>query len=278
MSYRRRYNRRREYQKNRYRNSKDYKIRVTSYIIAVVILVIAGLVRNDSNRENISNDQAAVENQPTFANDEASKSNADTNPSTIPDYDGEDYYIINDNRPNFTEYDYEHIKGENYSKLDKLGRCGVAYANLTRSMMPADDRGEIGHVKPSGWVQNKYEGIVDSNPPFLYNRSHLIAYALTGQNDNELNLITGTRYFNAETMLNYELKVMKYLDKSDNHVLYRVTPLFRGNELLARGVEMEAYSIEDEGKGVCFHVFVYNHQPGIVLDYATGENWENTTK
>ena len=142
-----------------------------------------------------------------------------------------------------------------------------------RSMMPAGVREDIGHIKPTGWVQNKYEGIVDSQPPYLYNRCHPIAYALTGQNANERNLITGTRYMNATTQLYWEKKVMRYLDDSDGHVLYRVTPYFKENELLARGVEMEAYSVEDRGKSLCFHVFVYNIQPGIVLDYATGENW-----
>ena len=153
-----------------------------------------------------------------------------------------------------------------------MGRCGTAYAMLDREMIPRQERSEIGSIKPSGWKQNKYPGIVDSDPPYLYNRSHLIAYALTGQNANELNLITGTRYFNTEVMLPYELKVMRYLDHSDNHVLYRVTPYFKGKELVARGVEMEAYSIEDNGEGVCFHVFVYNVQPGIEIDYMTGEN------
>ena len=135
---------------------------------------------------------------------------------------------------------------------------------LDRSMMPTEARGEIGQIKPSGWQQAKYEGYVDSNPPYLYNRCHLIAYALTGQNANELNLITGTRYFN--------VTAMKYLDNSDNHVLYRVTPYFKGNELVARGVEMEAYSVEDQGTGVCYHVFVYNYQPGIEIDYKNGES------
>lgn len=130
----------------------------------------------------------------------------------------------------------------------------------------------LGLLKTDCSASPKYPGIVDSDPPYLYNRSHLIAYALTGQNANELNLITGTRYFNTEVMLPYELKVMRYLDHSDNHVLYRVTPYFKGKELVARGVEMEAYSIEDNGEGVCFHVFVYNVQPGIEIDYMTGEN------
>ena len=179
---------------------------------------------------------------------------------------------LNGNQPCFTDYDFSYITGENYSELDYLGRCGTATVMLDRSMMPTEERGSIGEIKPTGWVQEKYPGIVDSEPPYLYNRCHLIAYALTGQNANEKNLITGTRYFNVEGMLPFEESVMRYLDNSENHVLYRVSPYFKDDELLARGVEMEAYSIEDNGEGICFHVFVYNIQPGIVLNYKTGEN------
>lgn len=195
-----------------------------------------------------------------------------TIPEAIPAYDGEDYVTLMDSIPGFSLYDLRNVKGECFSELDALGRCGSAVAMLHRSMMPSEKRGEIGAVKPTGWVQKKYEGIIDSKPPYLYHRCHLIAYALTGQNCNERNLITGTYHFNAGTMLRFELLVMQYLEKSENHVLYRVTPLFLGEELLARGVEMEAYSVEDYGEGVCFHVFVYNVQPGIRLDYATGES------
>ncbi|MCR5500609.1 MAG: DNA/RNA non-specific endonuclease [Acetatifactor sp.] len=193
-------------------------------------------------------------------------------PSILPKNAGEDYAILNDNVPGFNLYDLQHFTGESYSPLDALGRCGPAMALLHRSMMPKEERGEIGDVKPTGWVQRKYEGVVESTPPYLYNRCHLIAYALTGQNANEKNLITGTRHFNADVMLPFEIQVMEYLEHSENHVLYRVTPYFQGTELLARGVEMEAYSVEDGGRGLCFHVFVYNTQPGITLDYATGES------
>ncbi len=202
----------------------------------------------------------------------ASASIVESEPELIPDYSGQLFIELNGNRPCFTEYDLSNISGENYSELDKLGRCGTAIALLDRTMMPTEERGSIGQIKPSGWVQEKYPGIVDSDPPYLYNRCHLIAYALTGQNANELNLITGTRYFNVEGMLPFEEQVMRYLDYSDDHVLYRVTPYFKDKELLARGVEMEAYSVEDNGSGICFHVFIYNVQPGIVLDYKTGES------
>ena len=216
--------------------------------------------------------EAHINSDVSYAKDEASKSTCEGDPDSIPDYFGEDYVIINDGQPNFTQWDYDNMSGQKFTDLDKLGRCGCAYAKLDHSMMPTEERGEIGKVKPTGWVQNKYPGIVESSPPYLYNRCHLIAYALTGENANELNLITGTRYFNKNIMLPWEEKVMRYLDKSENHVMYRVTPYFEGKELLARGVEMEAYSIEDEGEGVCFHIFAYNIQPGIELDYATGEN------
>lgn len=201
-----------------------------------------------------------------------SKSTVQADPSSIPDFSGQDYCYLNDNLPNFKEEDTLLISGEKYSKLDALGRCGTAVAMLDKSMMPTEERSSIGQIKPTGWVQRKYEGLVDSNPPYLYNRCHLIAYALTGQNANERNLITGTRYMNATAMLPWEEKVMKYLEKSGNHVLYRVSPYFKDNELLSRGVEIEAYSVEDEGAGLCFHVFIYNQQPGIVIDYRTGES------
>ncbi len=205
-----------------------------------------------------------------------SQSIVDANPDDIPEFSGEDYIVLNGNVPNFTEADLALEPGEYYSELDSLGRCGTAFAVLDRSMMPTEEREGIGQIKPSGWHQNRYEGIVDSSPPYLYNRCHLIAYALSGENANEKNLITGTRYFNETSMLSFELQVMKYLDASDNHVLYRVSPFFKDNELVARGVEIEAYSVEDRGESLCFHVFVYNHQPGIYIDYLTGENKVDT--
>ena len=195
-----------------------------------------------------------------------------TNPKLIPEYFGDDHVILNDNIPNFTDDDIQSFSGENYSEQDSLGRCGMAYALLDRSMMPADKRGDISQIKPSGYKQAKYEGIIDFDPPYLYNRSHLIAYAMTGQNANELNLITGTHHMNAESMLYWENKVIKLMYDSNMHVLYRVTPYFKDKELVARGVEMEAYSKEDQGSSICFHVFVYNVEPGIEIDYKTGDS------
>ncbi len=189
-------------------------------------------------------------------------------PFEIPAYNGEDYAVLNENRPNFTETDLEEITGEHYAELDSLGRCGAVVALLDRSMMPTEPRGEIGSVRPSGWHTSKYPDLIEDG--FLFNRCHLIAYALTGQNANPQNLITGTRYLNKTAMLPFEKQVMEYLDTAGVHVLYRVTPRFEGKELVARGVEMEAYSVEDWGVSVCYHVFVYNRQPGIVIDYRTG--------
>ena len=249
-------------QRREYREKKTRAIIIT--VIALVILIIVAVAMVGVLRKKFR-----LLSQYSL---NGSMSIADENPESIPDYNGKDFVILNKGIPSFNAWDLKNIKGEHYSDLDELDRCGVAYAMLDRSMMPTEKRGEIGQIKPSGWNQAKYEGIVDSEPPYLYNRCHLIAYALTGQNANELNLITGTRYMNATSMLPFEEQVMSSLDDSDNHVLYRVTPYFVGNELVARGVEMEAYSVEDKGDGLCFHVFIYNIQPGIDIDYKTGES------
>lgn len=190
----------------------------------------------------------------------------------IPVYSGKPYTEINNNVPFFTEKDITSESFEKYRPLDELGRCGVAFACVGRDMMPTEERQSIGNIKPTGWNQAKYEGIIDSKPPYLYNRCHLIAYCLTAENSNEKNLITGTRYMNVKGMLPFEEKVAKYLNDHDNHVLYRATPIFEDNNLLASGVLLEAYSVEDNGKGICFCVFCYNVQPGIDINYSTGEN------
>ena len=159
---------------------------------------------------------------------------------------------------------------ENYSDLDFLGRCGVAYANICKELMPTEERGEIGMVKPSGWHTVKYSDRIDGN--YLYNRCHLIGYQLAGENANEKNLITGTRYLNVTGMLPFENEVADYVESTGNHVLYRVTPVFDGDNLVASGVQMEAESVEDNGAGVFFNVYVYNVQPGVIIDYATGDS------
>lgn len=187
----------------------------------------------------------------------------------FPLYDGNSYVIVNDNIPYFTEEDYTTISFEEYSNLDSLGRCGTAFANISIDLMPTTERESIGMIKPSGWNQAKYEQI---DGKYLYNRCHLIGYQLTGENANEKNLITCTRSMNTKGMLQFENMVANYIKSTNNHVLYRVTPVFEGNNLLATGVEIEAYSVEDKGKGIMFNVFVYNIEDGIIIDYKTGES------
>lgn len=191
----------------------------------------------------------------------------------ILEFSGEPWVEVNGGMPFYIAADIPSTGLERYDALDELGRCGTVYACIGSETTPTEERGEIGHIKPSGWNQAKYFGVVNSKPPYLYNRCHLIAYCLTGENANEMNLITGTRYMNVEGMLPWEIKVANYVDETNNHVMYRVTPDFRGDELLARGVLIEAYSIEDKGYGICFCVYCYNVQPGVVIDYMTGESW-----
>ena len=187
----------------------------------------------------------------------------------IPAFSGTAYVEFNGNVPLFTDEDMTTESYETYADLDYLGRCGETMACIGRDLMPTDDRESISEVKPSGWVNVKYD-FVDGK--YLYNRCHLIGFQLTGENANKENLITGTRYMNVEGMLPFENMVADYIKDTGNHVLYRVTPIFQGNELVARGVLMEARSVEDNGKGIEFCVYVYNNQPGVEIDYLTGES------
>ena len=189
--------------------------------------------------------------------------------SKVPAYSNSAYYVVNNNTPYFTASDYSSTSFERYSNLDSLGRCGVAYACVGIDLMPTEERGSIGQVKPTGWQTVKYD-IVEGK--YLYNRCHLIGYQLSGENANTKNLITGTRYLNVTGMLPFENMVADYVKETKDHVLYRVTPIFEGNNLLAAGVLMEGYSVEDDGDGICFCVFVYNVQPGIKIDYANGNS------
>ena len=189
--------------------------------------------------------------------------------STIPQFSGEAYVIINDNKPVFDEADYDSDAYEMYSELDYLGRCGPAFAKVGIETMPTEDRGEIGQVKPTGWQTVKYD-VVEGK--YLYNRCHLIGFQLTGENANKGNLITGTRYMNVDGMLPFENMVADYVRETENHVLYRVTPIFEGENLVASGVQIEAESVEDGGKGICFNVYVYNVQPGVTIDYSNGDS------
>lgn len=185
----------------------------------------------------------------------------------IPNYSGAAYVAIDGNVPSFTEDDYTTESYEFYSELDPLGRCGVTMACIGIDIMPTEDRGSIGSVKPTGWHTVKYD-VVDGK--YLYNRCHLIAYQLTGENANKKNLITGTRYLNIKGMVPFENMIADYVEETENHVLFRVTPVFDGSNLLCHGVIMEAYSVEDEGDGISFRVFAYNVQPGVAINYATG--------
>lgn len=232
-------------------------------VIAAVIVLIGGWIQtpdggneatNQSTNQNIT--QITTPMEGVLLED-------------IPEYTEEPYVVINNNNPFFTEEDYTEESFETYSELDELGRCGVAYANVGVDIMPTEDRGEIGHVKPTGWKSVRYD-IVEGKS--LYNRCHLIGFQLTGENANKQNLITGTRYFNVDGMLPFENMIADYVKETKNHVLYRVTPMYEGNNLVADGALMEAWSVEDNGEGVCFNIFAYNIQPGIIIDYATGES------
>lgn len=188
---------------------------------------------------------------------------------TVPVFTGDPFVVINDNQPEFTEDDYTTDSYEYYADLDRLDRCTLAMACVGADLMPKEDRESISSVKPSGWIQAEYE-FVDGKS--LYNRCHLIGFQLTGENANERNLITGTRFMNVEGMLPFENMIADYVKETKNHVLYRVTPVYDGINLVARGVQMEALSMEDNGDGICFNVYVYNNQPGVVIDYTTGES------
>ncbi|MBE7056157.1 MAG: hypothetical protein E7388_01785 [Ruminococcaceae bacterium] len=187
----------------------------------------------------------------------------------IPSFSGKAYVVINDNEPYFTKEEITTKAYEFYSELDSLGRCGVTMACIGQELMPEEERGSIGQVKPSGWQTVKYD-FVDGK--YLYNRCHLIGFQLTGENANVQNLITGTRYMNVEGMLPFENMVADYVKETGNHCMYRATPIFQGNNLVASGVLLEAYSVEDQGEGVLFNVYCYNNQPGIEINYTNGES------
>ena len=200
----------------------------------------------------------------------SSASGTSFNLADVPAYSGHPYVAVNGNVPYFTDADLTDVSFESYSDLDSLGRCGVAYASVSQDTMPTEKRGSIGEVKPTGWHTAKYDNV---DGKYLYNRCHLIGYQLTAENANVKNLITGTRYLNVQGMLPFENLTADYVKETGNHVMYRVTPVFEGNNLVASGVLMEAESVEDQGEGVLFCVYVYNVQPGIAIDYATGESW-----
>lgn len=239
---------------------KNIKNTIKTIIVIFIlccIVICLRFLRTDKNKDDN-----------LIPNDKINSSSFSTKEDIIKN--NKDYDVVNNNIPYFTEEEKSTLEEfEKYSDLDELGRCGTAYANICKNLMPTEKRGDIGHIKPSGWHTVKYPEVIKDR--YLYNRCHLIAYMLAGENDNPKNLITGTRYFNVEGMLPFEEQVHDAANKG-LHILYRVTPRFSGNNLVADGVLMEAYSVEDKGQTVQFCVFVNNFQPGIVIDYATGES------
>ena len=225
-------------------------------IIAVIILLLFIYIEYNDNIKG------------TFSSNKVKESYEVSN---IPNYSGKDYIILNNNEPNFEDLANTTKTFEVYSELDSLGRCGAAYANIGKDLMPTTAREKISMIRPSGFKTTRYDIIIDGK--YLYNRCHLIAYQLTAEGANEKNLITCTRHMNADVMTEFELLVGNYIRRTNNHVLYRVTPVFDGNNLVAKGVQMEAKSVEDNGKSIKFNVFVYNVQPGIEIDYKTGNSW-----
>ena len=235
------------------------------------------ITSSTSSPDSFENNESSNISTPSDTNDNTNQTQSGSKPvslDSIPAYSGKAYVYINNGNPGFSDSDLKTKSYEYYSPRDRLGRCGVVHACIGRDIMPTEDRGSIGMVKPTGWHTVKYD-CVDGK--YLYNRCHLIGFQLTGENANEENLITGTRYMNVTGMLPFENMVADYVKETGNHVMYRVTPLFKGNNLLAHGVQMEAYSVEDDGDGICFNVFVYNVQPQITIDYATGESSYNGT-
>lgn len=232
-------------------------------VLGLILLYLLPIYKQQIYKEDVKTNKG---NSTTFKN---------FNYDEVPEFDGINAtYILNNNIPYFDISKFQNDSFEYYSGFDELGRCGNCIACIGSELMPKTQREDISEIKPTGWHSVKYEDVIEDG--YLYNRCHLIAYQLTGENANQLNLITGTRYMNIEGMLPYESKIYFYLtDNKDNHVLYSATPIFINNELVCRGVVLEGYSLEDNGKGICFNVFCYNVQPGILIDYLTGESEES---
>lgn len=245
------------------KNRKNKKIRFCRNVIELSIIICILIIGYIATNTKSTNETNVEQNQQIIF---------DLN--SIPEYTSSPYVEINNNIPYFKDEDYTTEAFERYSEWDVLGRSGVAFANICKEIMPkeGEERGDISSIKNlSGWVQKRYDNIIKDK--YLYNRCHLIGWQLAGENANKKNLITGTRYLNTEGMLPFENRVAEYVKSNqNNHVLYRVTPIFKDNNLLASGVEIEAWSVEDKGQKICFNVYCYNVQPGIVIDYTTGES------
>ena len=252
------------------------KMRGVLLLTFALFLTACGTGGADAQSASYGNSQAAVVERQSGSGENESPAGGSQDPvsatlDNIPAYSGTPYVVIDDNEPDFTEDELTDQSYESYSDLDELGRCGVAASNIGTDLMPTGKRGKIGQVKPSGWQTIKFDNV---DGKYLYNRCHLIGYQLSAENANTKNLITGTRYINTEGMLPFENMVADYVKETNQHVLYRVTPVFTGENLVADGVLMEGKSVEDNGEGILFCVFAYNVQPGVSIDYATGESVE----
>ena len=256
--------------KRKRENNKSY----TKLLVGLVLIIIIGIIGyiNPNLQEMILGNTNTVSTNTVSQENLSYTTSFDLN--SIPEYEDSPYVVLNDNKPDFSENELTTDSFEEYSDLDSLRRCGPAFANISLDTMPADneERESISSIEPSGWINKKYD-TVDGG--YLYNRCHLIGYQLSAENANEKNLITGTRYMNTEGMLPFENQIADYVKETRNHVLYRVTPIFENDNLVASGVQLEAMSVEDNGEGICFNIYCYNVQPGITIDYSTGESKEN---
>lgn len=256
---------------------KDKKRRTYGFLTGLLLILSVCLTscgnqgQTDSGKDSNTQSGTKVAAEDHSAEEKGSDSESYVTVDDVPAYSGEPYVEVNDNQPEFTEEELTTVSYEDYSELDELGRCQSAEACIGQDLMPTEARESISSVKPTGWKNKSYD-TVDGG--YVYNRCHLIGFHLTGENANEENLITGTRYMNVEGMLPFEDEVAAYIKETDNHVMYRVTPVFEGDDLVASGVQMQAESVEDDGVGISFNVYVYNVQPYVVIDYKTGENWE----
>lgn len=256
---------------------KDKKRRTYGFLTGLLLILSVCLTscgnqgQTDSGKDSNTQSGTKVAAEDHSAEEKGSDSESYVTVDDVPAYSGEPYVEVNDNQPEFTEEELTTVSYEEYSELDELGRCQSAEACIGQDLMPTEARESISSVKPTGWKNKSYD-TVDGG--YVYNRCHLIGFQLTGENANEENLITGTRYMNVEGMLPFEDEVAAYIEETDNHVMYRVTPVFEGDDLVASGVQMQAESVEDDGVGISFNVYVYNVQPYVVIDYKTGENWE----
>lgn len=256
---------------------KDKKRRTYGFLTGLLLILSVCLTscgnqgQTDSGKDSNTQSGTKVAAEDHSAEEKGSDSESYVTVDDVPAYSGEPYVEVNDNQPEFTEEELTTVSYEDYSELDELGRCQSAEACIGQDLMPTETRESISSVKPTGWKNKSYD-TVDGG--YVYNRCHLIGFQLTGENANEENLITGTRYMNVEGMLPFEDEVAAYIKETDNHVMYRVTPVFEGDDLIASGVQMQAESVEDDGAGISFNVYVYNVQPYVVIDYRTGENWE----